>query len=149
MSLALAVALAVVSGEARAENPNPGIVPINARNGGLTYGEWLVKFNQWEYSVPAPINPVVVGNEQYLSQGQPQHLWLLANVVPVVDRHFTVPAGKALFVTIFAPEEDNLLCLAPPPTYTVDQLRALAKSIADSFTDSGPGTAKENPLKDF
>jgi hypothetical protein len=75
------------------------------------------------------------GNEQYLSQGQPHHVWFLANVVPVVDRHFTVPAGKALFVVIFTPEEDNYLCLDPPTTYTVDELRALAKSIADSFTD--------------
>ena len=133
--LGLAAGAATINSSLAGPNPNPGIIPINARHGGLTYGEWLAKLDQWYYSIPAPINPALVGNEQYLSVGQPEELWFLVNVVPVVDRHFTVPAGKALFVTIFTPEWDNTLCVSPPTSYSVDELRALAKANADSLTD--------------
>ena len=116
-------------------NPNPGIIPPNAVYGGLSYGEWQAKLNQWQLGVPAADNPLLLGNEDKIANGQPHHVWFLGNTLPVVDRHFTVPAGKALFATIFSVEADNSLCIDPDTNYTVDELRAIAKSVVDSFTD--------------
>jgi hypothetical protein len=121
--------------EAKDRNQNPGILPPSARFGGLSYGEWLMRFNQWSFSIPAPQNPLLLGNEAFISTDQPHQLWFLANTLPVVDRHFTVPAGKALYAVIFAGEWDNSICIDPDTNYTVDQLRAIAKSTIDSFTD--------------
>jgi hypothetical protein len=116
-------------------NPNPGIIPPNAHFHGMTYGEWLAGFNQWVFSLPAADNPIFEGNEDKIAIGQPKHVWFLANAAPVVNRHFTVPAGTALYATIFAVEWDNQICVDPDTNYTVDELRAIAKSIVDSFTD--------------
>jgi hypothetical protein len=116
-------------------SPNAGIIPPNGRYAGLTYGEWLAGLNQWYLSVPAPDNPTLLGNEDNIAVGQPRQLWFLSNTLPVVDRHFTVPAGKALYATIFGVEWDNFLCVDPDTSYTVDQMRDIAKSVVDSFTD--------------
>jgi hypothetical protein len=116
-------------------NPNPGIIPPHGHYAGLTYGEWLAGLNQWYLSVPAADNPLLLGNEDKIATGQPKQVWFLANALPVVDRHFTVPAGKALYATILGFEADNLLCVDPDTNFTVDQLRAIAKSAVDAFTD--------------
>jgi hypothetical protein len=114
---------------------NPRIIPPNANYRGLTYGEWQTRFHQWLFSIPAADNPVLLGNEDKLATGQPDHLWFLGNSAPVVDRHFTVPTGTALYANIFTVEADNLLCLEPDTQLTLDELRALASSIVDLLTD--------------
>lgn len=116
-------------------NPNPGIVPPNAHYDGLSYAEWQVKFTQWVNSVPWPDNPLLLGNEDKIANGQPRHVWFFTNNLPVVDRHFTVPAGKAIYAVIFSVEWDNFLCVNPDTTYTVAELRAIAKSVVDSEVD--------------
>jgi hypothetical protein len=100
-------------------SPNPRIIPPHAHYGGLSYGEWLVKFNQWSLSIPASDNPGLLGNEDKLATGQPKHLWFLANTAPVVNRFFTVPAGKALLAMIFGVEWDNALCIDPDTNFSV------------------------------
>jgi hypothetical protein len=120
---------------AKAGNPNPGIIPPEAHFHGLTYGEWLAGVNQWLLSVPAADNPILDGNEDKIAFGQPKHVWFLANAAPVVNRHFTIPAGTALYATILNVEFDNSLCVDPDTNFTVAELRAAAKSAADSFTD--------------
>jgi hypothetical protein len=115
-------------------NPNPGIIPPNAHYAGMSYSEWQAAIIQWILSVPAADNPVLVGNEDKIANGQPKHVWFLANGAPVVDRHFIIPAGTALYANILTSEWDNFLC-GPDTNYTVDQLREFAKSSVDSFTD--------------
>jgi hypothetical protein len=125
----------VLKTQANGRNQNPGIIPPNAHYGGLTYGEWLVEFNRWSLKVPASDNPLLLGNEGKIATEQPKQLWFLGNTLPVVDRFFTVPAGKALYAVIFAGEWDNFICVNPDTNYTVDQLRGIAKATVDSFTD--------------
>src|SRR5205807_10344296 len=45
----------LVAGPARAasHNPNPGLVPHNAKYHGLTYGQWQARWQQWGLSIPA------------------------------------------------------------------------------------------------
>jgi hypothetical protein len=114
---------------------NVPIVPPDARFQGLSYGEWMARFNQWFLSVPAADNPGLLGNEDKLAIGQPDHLWFLTNTLPVVNRSFTVPTGTGLFAMIFGGELDNFFCTDPDTHHTVEELRASLKSIVDSFTD--------------
>lgn len=139
--LSLALVLAMLAASVLAAppalkgGPNPGIIPLNAHFHGMTYGEWLAASNQWLLSVPAADNPILEGNEDKIAIGQPKHVWFLANAAPVVNRHFTIPAGTALYATINSVEWDNQLCVDPDTNYTVDELRVIAKSVVDSFTD--------------
>jgi hypothetical protein len=130
-----AVSLLATSTSSLARHENSRIVPPERHYKGLTYGEWQMKFNQWFYGVPAADNASLIGNEDKLAVGQPKHVWFLANVVPVADRHIIIPKGKALWVTIFGVEWDNYLCVEPDMSLTVNELRALVKGIVDSMTD--------------
>lgn len=118
----------------RGRNPNPRIIPPNARYDGLTYGEWLAKSFQLANANPVPVNSLFLGNEDKLPIGQPKHLWILQSATaPPQERHFTVPAGKALYIVIITWESDNFLCSEPDMNLTIPELRALAKSIVDGF----------------
>jgi hypothetical protein len=115
---------------------NPGIIPIQARFGGLSYGEWQNRLWQWTYSLPASINPTLIGNEAEIALGQPKELWFLFNLngsLPI-ERHFTVPAGTALFACIISGEWDNYICVDPPTDFNADNLRSIAGSAIDQVS---------------
>ena len=131
----VAIALLTSSASSVARHDSPRIIPPDGHFHGLTYGEWQVKYNQWVYGVSSADNATLLGNEDTLAVGQPKHLWFLSNTSPVVDRHFVVPKGKALWLTIFGVEWDNFLCAEPDTHYTVAELRDITKSIVDSMTD--------------
>jgi len=116
-------------------NPNPGLVPPDEHLQGMTYGEWQAALSQWIGSVPATGHPILEGNEGNIAAGQPKHVWFLANTAPVVDRHFTIPSGTALYATILSVELDNFVCVDPDTNYSVDELREQAKDIVDTLTD--------------
>jgi len=132
---AMLAASVVAALPANAANQNPGIIPPDAHFHGLTYGEWLAAANQWLLSVPAADNPILEGNEDKIAIGQPKHVWFLGNASPVVNRHFTIPAGTALYATVNFAEFDNSLCADPDTNFTVAQLREGAKAAVDAFTD--------------
>jgi hypothetical protein len=118
----------------RSEAPNPRIIPPNGRYAGLTYGEWLAKSFQLYYANPVPDNSNLLGNEDKLLIGQPDHLWIIQSATPPPqERHFTVPVGTALYITIFTWESDNFLCVEPNTDLTLPELRALAKSFVDGI----------------
>ena len=132
----LAVAfLAISFGSIARTVDDPRIVPPNGKWEGMTYGEWLAASQQYFYAVPAADNAGLPGNEDKLPIGQPRHVWFLAGTLPVMDRHLTVPSGTALYVTIFNVEWDNFLCADPDTDYTLDELRAIAKSVVDTLKD--------------
>jgi len=124
-------------GRPQADKSHTGIIPINARYGGFTYGEWMAKMNQWALSIPAADNPTIPGNEAKIATAQPEHVWFLMEWIlsPTTEVHYTVPAGRALFVPLFVQEVDDFLCIDPPGTSTVDQLREAAKGVVDGITE--------------
>ena len=116
------------------EDHNPRIIQPDGRYAGLTYGDWLAKSFQLQYANPVPDNSAILGNEDKLPIGQPDQLWILQTVSPPPqERHFTVPAGKALYITIFTWESDNFLCVEPNTSLSVPELRALASSMVDAI----------------
>jgi hypothetical protein len=100
-----------------ADSGNQGIIPINAQFEGLTYSDWVVKAFQWISAIPGP-SPLFPGMEDQVTQYQSGHLWFLIEFItsPEISLHYTVPAGKALYVPLFMQESDNLVC-PPPPTH--------------------------------
>ncbi len=88
-----------------AGNPNPGVIPPNARAHGMTYGEWSAKWWQWAYSLPVDQNPFFDegGNCSNGANGQSGPVWFLTGVINTSGtavRNCTVPEGKTLFFPI-------------------------------------------------
>src|SRR5690348_3811401 len=79
----LAAAALLLVGDVNAADhgpANPGVVPINARFGGLTYGEWSARAFQWVFSLSDPsTNPGLPGNEANIAEGQSGNLWFLVD----------------------------------------------------------------------
>lgn len=113
-----------------AGNPNPTVIPPQAKAYGMTSGEWSAKWWQWALSLPVDQNPFFDegGDCSKGANGQLGPVWFLTGVINVSGtavRNCTVPAGKALFVPII-----NLECstLEAPPFHgdNEEELRACA-----------------------
>jgi hypothetical protein len=83
---------------------SPGVVPINAKYAGKSYGQWSGLWWKWALSIPADKNPMLDTTGANCGQGQSGSVWFLAgtffNTPAQVTRSCTVPAGKALFFPI-------------------------------------------------
>ncbi|HVV70205.1 MAG TPA: hypothetical protein VHI52_01695, partial [Verrucomicrobiae bacterium] len=102
----LAVALVLgASPAARADkghDNDPGILPPNSRLHGKTYGEWAVAWWQWVMSIPADRNPLNDQTGEFANEGQSGPVWFLAGTFgDSVERTYTVPPGKSLFLPVF------------------------------------------------
>jgi hypothetical protein len=115
--------------QAQNGNPNPGVIPPDARYHGLTYSEWQARWWQWVFSLPAANNPILPGGN--VLQGQTDHVWFLTGVFGTEVRDITIPAGTALFVPIVNTECSTI---EPPPFHGDNEaeLRACAKAFIDS-----------------
>lgn len=115
-----------------AKNPNPGVIPPQAKAHGMSYGEWSARWWQWALSLPKDQNPFydVKGNCSNGANGQLGSVWFLTGVIAesgTADRNCTIPTGKALFFPIINTECSTL---EPPPFHGDNEaeLRACAKS---------------------
>jgi|KBSMisStandDraft_5_1062788.scaffolds.fasta_scaffold25445_6 hypothetical protein len=118
------------------KNPNPGVLPINARYAGLTYGEWSARWWQWFWATSTPDAPWLDDTGANAAVGQSGHVWFLTwhltNPNPI--RFVTVPAGKALMFT--ATNHDSFLDPLPP-TASLDERRQAAEAIFDWIKVTG------------
>jgi hypothetical protein len=121
---------------AQAQNPNPGVIPHQARHQGLTYQQWQARWQQWAISIPATsTHPFFPGGN--VLQAQTGNVWFLAGVVGGVEvRSVAIPAGTALFFPIV-----NVECstLEPPPFHGTDH--ASLSSCANGHVDQTSGLA--------
>ena len=69
---------------------------------GKTYGGWGAEWWKWALSFPLDENPVVDDTGEFCDLGQSGKVWFLAGSFGVteVERHCTIPAGKAIFYPI-------------------------------------------------
>lgn len=83
-------------------NPNPGIIPIHARYGGLTYEEWVIRWWQWEFDPGTGATSPFCDPEAYFAVGQSGPVWFLPgwSCVGPGERvsNVALPAGKALLL---------------------------------------------------
>jgi hypothetical protein len=91
-------------------NPNPGVIPPEAKVLGKTYGEWGDIWWNWAVQFPPEMSPLLDTTGEFGTLGQEGQVWFLAGVGGggSAERTLTVPAGKFLFFplvnTFFAAE---------------------------------------------
>jgi hypothetical protein len=115
-----------------ARNIQIAVFSADSKPYGLTYGDWTAKWWQWAYSVPKEVNPAYDDSGKYCSEGQSGPVWFLTSTYKhPVDRHCTIPAGKAILFTIL-----NSECSYAefPKLKTEKQLRQCSKQMQDSVT---------------
>jgi hypothetical protein len=123
--LSLGVGSSVVAGKGNAGNP--GILPPQSHACGNTYGEWSAVWWKWYMELPLAGHPAN-GPGFDVSEGQSGHVWFLgANPLGTVERTFTIPAGKALFIGLLNAEASDLEGLGA----TEAERRATAEWFAD------------------
>jgi hypothetical protein len=135
---AAALAVAAVPGVADANGGSGSAFPPGSSPYGRSYGEWSAKWWQWAYSTPAPHNPLLDETGADCGRGQSGKVFYLAGVLNVTGsatRNCDVPAGKALLFPIINAEQDNETCTPTDTTFTVKELRGLAKTVMDDATD--------------
>ena len=119
-----------------AANENPGIVPPNAKFGGKSYSEWAAEFWQWAFSLPVEGHPFLDDSTEFdLSANQPDGpVWFWAAPDGPLTRHATIPAGKALFLTL---RDVDASSLEEPPFFgaTEEEQREIANFFADHIVD--------------
>src|SRR5262245_4909044 len=136
--LVVAFALAGVCHEARARvgGNNAGVIPPNAKFGGLTYGEWGARWWQAAFATPvvAGDHPVISGG----AFGQGHVMFLSAVVGAPATVEVTIPAGTALFLPVI-----NVECsvIEPDPFHGDDETTLLA--CANGHVDETTGLSAE------
>src|SRR5215831_9151207 len=66
-SLAIGLTSQIASGQG---NPNPGVIPPQARPYGLSYGEWGAQWWRWAYSFPVAQFPPLQSGDLDCAAGQ-------------------------------------------------------------------------------
>ena len=146
MLLALFAAFPLPSAFGQPGPHNPGVVPIQARYAGLTYGEWSARWWQWFWATATGDSPTLDTTGVLAGEGQSGPVWFLTwpLVEPTVVRKITVPAGKALLFP--ATNHDSLLDL--PPGATLEERRQAAENIFDWIVDTS-ASVDGVPIKDL
>jgi hypothetical protein len=142
MLLAIGLGLGLTSQvAARNEgNPNPGVIPPQARAYGLSYAEWGAQWWRWAYSFPLAEFPPLQSGELDCGLGQSGPVWFLAGTTGQgpVTRSCTIPAGKAIFFPIISYLNDYPCPdpnFRPPPGETLEQfLTEGAEAVIDLVT---------------
>jgi hypothetical protein len=117
---------------AAAENPNPGVVPVNSGFFGKTYKELSVEWWKWVFSIPKSSNPLYDdGTGEFTTEAQSGNVWFLAGSWNGTTKlNCTVPAGKAIFLPII----NNECSRVEGQGKTEKELRACTKAIIDNVT---------------
>lgn len=118
---------------------NPAIAPPQSHFRGLSYGEWVVAWFQWAYSLPVTNHPLF--DTADCSAGQTGDVWFIDGTrgpvpFPEDGRDCTIPAGTALFLSVAAQYSDNEGCAGlsiQRTSFSESQLRAFAHNNLNSF----------------
>jgi hypothetical protein len=131
--LSLGAALSASAGKGNAGNP--GILPPQSHPFGKSYPEWVAAFWKWGLEYPIEGHPFLDHETFDLSLRQSGKVWFWA-APDFGERTCTLPAGKALFLTLRDVECSSLE--APDSGFfaeTEEAQRELAKYWADHIED--------------
>jgi hypothetical protein len=85
-----------------ADEHDTGVVPINEKHHGYSYGEWSAKWWQWALSIPADRTPMEDRTGERCATNQSGPVWFLAGEWgSPVSRICTVPANVSIFFPIY------------------------------------------------
>lgn len=84
-----------------AGNANPGIMPINSKPLGKSYGAWAVAWWQWALGIPEAQSPLLDSTGAYAGVNQAGPVWFLAGTFGnSAERNIVIPAGKSIFMPV-------------------------------------------------
>jgi hypothetical protein len=86
----------------------PGIFSPSSHPYGHTYAEWSAKSWQWGMGLPLEGHPFLDTPDFDVTEGQTGDVWFLSSVFGTVERTCTIPADKALFVSMVDVETSSL-----------------------------------------
>ncbi len=90
-----------------ADSINPGVFSKDSAPYGIPYGDWLAKWWQWTFSIPTAQHPRDAYTPEKCAINQEGPVWFLADQLGGrEERTCTIPAGKAIFVTLLVGECD-------------------------------------------
>jgi len=105
----LLAAILMAGGSALAGNlMTVRIVPPGSKFQGKTYGQWEASFWQWSLALPIEGHPFLDTPDYDFSAGQSGNVWYWSSPDGPITRTVTLPAGKALFLTIRDVETSTL-----------------------------------------
>jgi hypothetical protein len=118
---------------------NAGVLPLNSRAFGKSYGEWTAAFWQWVLNIPEANNPLLDDTGEFAGVGQSGPVFFLAGSFgESEERTLTIPAGKAIFIPahvwIFGALANDCEPSVPGVTCDVPTLRAAAAAAANGAT---------------
>jgi hypothetical protein len=136
----VALLAVLASAPAPAGDNTPGVMPLNSKVGGLTYGEWSARHWQWEYSMPVDKHPLF--GTAAVSEGQSGEVWFLGGTfastelepgvfVGMETRDVTIPPGKKLFFPVIDAEASAIEGDSDGYGGSEAELRATAEFFAD------------------
>ncbi|MFB3883366.1 MAG: hypothetical protein ACE149_19035 [Armatimonadota bacterium] len=110
--LCAATAPASVAGTA---NPNPGVIPLNAKVAGLTYADWGARWWQWAVSYPSDESALSDTTGERAWTGQSGPVFFLCGIAGVpgensVERTITIPRNTTLFLPVINFVDSRLPC---------------------------------------
>ncbi len=103
----LALMLAIIglkAGAVHADEINPGIVSVDDKIEGYTYGEWGAKWWQWVLEIPNKINPLNDVTGERCDDKQEGSVWFLVGLpgdINEANRTCTIPSGKYIHFPIY------------------------------------------------
>ena len=112
-------------------NEDLGILPVDAKLFGRTYGEWGAEWWKWAVGIPAETNPIIDPTGEFGHIDQKGPVWFLAGTFGgTVERSLTVPKGKWLFFPLV-----NSLWWAPDDLETAAFVAEFLGLDPDDLTD--------------
>jgi len=110
------------------------ILPPDAKFHGKTYPQWAAAFWQWMLGLPLEGHPALDDPAFDFSAGQSGSVWHCSAPEGTHTRAVTIPAGKALFITIRGVDTSTL---EEPPFFgaTEAEQRANSKWFADHIVN--------------
>jgi hypothetical protein len=107
----VALAMLAPSPAAVGTNEDLGILPVDQKVFGKSYGEWAGEWWKWAIGIPAATNPILDPTGEFGTIDQKGPVWFLAGTFGgKAERSLTVPKGKWLFFPLlnnlwWAPED--------------------------------------------
>jgi hypothetical protein len=115
-------------------NANPRVLPPDSNPYGKSYSEWAASFWQWAFSLPLDGHPFLDDPDFNFAANQSGPVWYWSSPDGTFTRAATLPAGKALFLTIRDVDSSSL---EDPPFFgaTEDEQREISHFFAEHIVD--------------
>ena len=101
LTMTIFCSVSILINIANADNMNAGVYSKEDKPFGISYGEWLAKWNQWFINFPNENNTRDQYTPELCSVGQNGPVWFLADILNGKDnRSCTIPADKAILLPV-------------------------------------------------